>query len=154
MRKIFGLSIFFILMSLMYLHSQEIERITYIDIGADGSQRINRTVNAVFIGWMQKENKQEGNLKAVYTCICLIDDEWTDWKLESRRPMQMTLNQEYNILIRAYTSIPNAGAVLSIGDGMNVLQLLAKPNGQNSPFWWSKSGNSFYAFYEIYLVIN
>jgi len=80
MKKILLIGIL-ILMPALFLYPQNVERITYMDLGPDGSQRINRTVNAVFAGWEQTETRREGNFEATYESFRLVDGEWSDWVL-------------------------------------------------------------------------
>jgi len=142
-----------LLMSVFPLFSQEVQRITFVDVGPTGSQRINRTVNAIFAGWLQMEMRQEGNLRAVYMSMRLVDGEWTDWELYERRPMQGTLSWQFDALRREYATLPNAGAVMSIPGGFTILRMMAIPTGQTIPFWWGTSGNSFYVFHRLYMVV-
>jgi hypothetical protein len=142
-----------LIMSNLCLFSQNVERITYMDIGADGSQRINKTVNVVFAGWLQVEVKQEGGLWVVYQAMRLVDGEWTDWELTERRPMQGTLSQQYDALVRDYTFLPNVGTIMSIPGGFNALKMMSIPTGQTKPMWWSTSGHSFFMFHKLYIIV-
>jgi hypothetical protein len=138
---------------ILCLFSQNVERITYMDIGADGSQRINRTVNAIFAGWLQMEVKQEGNLRVTYQAMRLVDNEWTDFELSERRPMQGTLNQQYDALVRDYTLLPNVGTIMPIPGGVTALKMMAIPTGETKPMWWGTNGRSFFIFYRLYIVV-
>jgi len=142
-----------IMMPFLCLFSQNSERITYMDIGADGSQRINRTVNAVFAGWLQMEVKQEGNLRVVYQAFCLVNGEWSDWELSERRPMQGTLSLQYDALVRDYSLLPNVGTIIPIPGGFNALKMMAIPIGQTKPMWWSTDGRSFFVFHRLYIIV-
>jgi hypothetical protein len=148
------LIVILLLFSVISSFSQEIQRITYTDIGADGSQRISRTVNAIFMGWLQQEVKLEGNLQAVYMCFRPHNGEWGDWELAERRPMQGSLNFIYNTLLRDYTVLPkNVGTIMILPGGNTALKMVSIPTGNTSPFWWSTSGNSFFIFHNLYLIV-
>jgi len=136
-------------------YSQNVERITFTDIGADGSQRITRKVNAVFCGWFQQEMKREGNLMAIYRTFKLFDNEWSDWELVERQPMRgTTISDWYYDFARLYTLFPNLGSIAPLGEGINVLRIVSTPIGQTKPFWWNTDGNSFFVFYKLYVVDN
>jgi len=145
--------IFLFVLPVLFLYPQNVEKITYMDLGPDGSQRINMTVNAVFAGWEQMEIRQEGNLRAVYQWFCPVNGEWSARELMEKRPMQGTLNQQYDALLRDYTIFPNAGSVSQLGKGINGLRMLDIPERQSKPMWWSTDGNSFFVFYKVYLII-
>ena len=142
-----------VIMPIWCLFSQNVEKITYLDIGADGTQRINRSVNAIFAGWLQMEIIQEGNLRAVYQAICLVDGEWTDFELYERRPMQGTLSQQYEALVRDYTLLPNVGSIIPIPGGFNALKMMSIPTGETKPMWWNTTGRSFFIFHRLYMII-
>ena len=149
-------SIFFIVLLLISALSsfpQEIQRITYMDIGADGTQRIPRTVNAVFAGWTTQEIRQENNFRVVYMSARLVGGEWTDWELAERRPMHGTLAQQFDALLRDYTEIPNAGSIRQVHGGYSILQMMAIPTGSTRPIGWNTDGNSFWVFYRMYYIV-
>jgi len=152
MKKIFIFYCLFIFSSII-LYSQNVERITYVDIGPTGSQRNTRTVNVIFVGWLQRMIKQEGNLITFYDSFCFVDGEWSDWELNSRSPMQTTLFQYYEIAVSSYALVPNQGDIIQ-GRGFDFIQMPAIPQGQTRPFWWAKDGKSFFAFYKLYAVVN
>jgi len=147
-----GILIFF--MPVLNLYSQNVEKISYLDIGPDGSQRINRTVNVVFAGWSQMEVKREGNFRVTYQWLRLVDGEWSDRELTERRPMQGTLTGQYDALLRDHALFPNASSIIQIGRGINVLRMFDIPVGQTRPIWLSTDGNSFFMFYKMYVIVN
>jgi len=148
---LFGFSLFFI--SVTFLFSQNVERITYMDLGPDGSRRVTRTVDAIHIGWEQHQCLMEGNLRVVYSTFRLIDGEWSDWMLVQRDPWRHTLRQTYDFLVRDYVLFPNAGSIIKYSFG-NVLRMNDIPNGSTSPFWWSQDGRSFFIFYKLYATLD
>jgi hypothetical protein len=155
MKKRCLLMIILMIMHTSFLFSQDVERITYIDLGPDGSRRITRTVDAIFIGYIQMEVRQEGNLMARYQCsYSYYDDVWSDWELTDRSPMPGTLNQIYSALQRDYNLFPNVGTVFPMGGGVTALKMMDIPIGQSKPFWWDKNGNSFFIFHKFYIIMN
>ena len=153
-KKIKFLCSILIFTPIVFTFSQEIEKIAYVDYGSDGSQYIPKTINGIFIGFTQKEIKQEGNLRVTYQSYNLINSNgWSEWEVVERRPMERTITLEYNLLHTGIIKAPDIGTLLSMGGG-TFLQMYAIPSGRTSPIWWATSGNSFYLLFKLYLIVN
>ena len=157
--KSFLMCIFLMFMPVLNLFSQNVERITYLDLGPTGSQRVTKTVNAVFVGWGQTEVRREGNFMATYRAVRFVNTkstdfsvgEWSDFELVERRPMRGTLSQFYDGLLRDYTLFPNAGEIINAKGG-RVLSMFDIPLGNSTPFGWNRDGNSFWYISKFYII--
>lgn len=144
------LGLFFMVTSVMFLYSQDWERVTYLEIRSDGSRGNTRTVDAMFFASIQMEIVLEGNNLAIYQSVN-YNGEWSDWELTQRQPMRGTIREHHDAFRRDYELYPNWGTVFQWG-GVNVLRMLDIPRGKSSPIWWSTTGNSYFAFYKVYII--
>jgi len=136
------------------LFSQQTERITYQELRADGTYVRDITVNAIFMGWGQRELSLDGNFLVTYECTRLINEyEWSDWHLVGRQPaFYSTLRGNYDNLLRQYSQYPRFGIKIYY-NGYEILVMASIPNGNSSPIWWRDDGRAFFIFQKMYLIV-
>jgi hypothetical protein len=133
------------------IFAQQIERLTYEEFNA-GMVGRTVTVEAFFMGFLQNEVFLEGDLQVIYQCAHPYNGQWSDWKLLSKQPaIALTIRQTYEWLQKDYFLHPRAGSKVYI-NGVELVQIMAIPDGQSSPMWWSTNGRSFFVFYKLYAI--
>ena len=152
MKKYFLLGIFSLKL-IVSLFAQQSERITYQELRPDDTYR-DITVNAIFMGWAQRQFYLEGNFLVTYECTRLInEDEWSDWHLVGRQPAYYsTLRGNYDNLLRSYYQYPRAGIKIYY-DGHEIIVMPNIPKGKSSPIWWRDDGRAYFLFQEMYLIV-
>jgi len=153
--------VFLLVLSLCFtfkIFSQQIERLTFTELGLDGKIIGTVTVNAVFLGWNQQRISIENGFQVIRESVCLAEwadkKRWSDWELVGREPSRVsTIRQLYDIALSGYIKHPRAAIRMYYDGGFQAIRLMTIPNGQASPVWWSEDGKSFYVFYEAWIIV-
>jgi len=134
------------------IYAQQWEKLTYEELKTDGTYGRIVTVDAIFLGYVQHEIFLEGNLQVTYECWCPVKGEWSDWILLGKQPARtLTITQTYDLLQSEYNRHPKAG-IKSYMNGIEVITIMAIPNGRSSPIWWETNGESIFTFHKIYAI--
>jgi len=152
MKKYFLLGIFSLKL-IVSLFAQQSERITYQELRADGTYVRDITVNAIFMGWAQRQFSLDGNFLVTYECTRLTnEDKWSDWHLVGREPaLSLTLRGYYDNLLRQYSRYPRVGIKIYY-NGYEILVMASIPNGRSFPIWWRDDGRAIFLFQKMYLI--
>jgi len=150
-KKCFFVGIFG-LMSFTTIFAYETIRLTFDEIRSDGVFLRTRTVDAVFMGWIQHVTFLERDTKVTYHSFRPHNGEWDDWELAGRVPARLSLTRHFDTLRREYYSRPRM-SVPTIAQGFETIRMLSIPDGRVSPFWWGQDGRSFYTFFRVYVVM-
>jgi len=141
------------LMPVLFIYSQNVERLTFTELRPDGTLIGNVTVNAVFIGWSQQNVSLEGNLLVIYERYYQKgSSDWSDWKLSSKQPSLIpSLRALYDTTLNIYINQPR-GAIRANLNNVQVVRIMTIPNGNSSPCWWSNDGRSYNVMYENWAI--
>jgi len=137
------------------IFAQQGERLTYEEVNLNGTYGRTITVEAIFIGYMQSQAYLEGNKLVQYQSFKLIsDDKWTSWELAGKLPsIYSNLGEVFYIFQQLYISHPRAGLKKYVNN-KEIIQIPSIPNGEASPIWWAKDGESVFTFYKLYVLKN
>jgi len=141
------------LLLIYFSHAQEIERITFQELRADGRYLRDITVNAIHIGWQQQNLSLEGNFQITYDTSNIFDQGWTEWRLAQRSPALITnIGELYRATLQAFSDYPRAGRIALV-DGFEIIRMFSTPNRRTSPIWWAEDGKSFNVFFSLYAIV-
>jgi len=153
MKKYFFIFVL-MLMPVLFIYTQNVERLTFTELRPDGTPIGNVTVNAVLIGWSQQNIYLEGNLLVIYESYCQKgSSDWSDWRLMSKQPsLILSLRALYDTTINLYIKQPRGGIRINLNN-VQVVRIMKIPDRNSSPCWWSNDGRSYNVFYENWAII-
>ena len=153
--KIIFLGISLMVLPVLFLYSQEeAQSVTFTEADHLGNQRVTRTVNATFFGWMQQIIRLEGNIMSEYQSFRPINGEWSEWELLQRFPGRGgTISQEFDATRRFFEDIPDFGLLIPMDMGITLLRKIDIPPGQRIPVRWGTDGATFITFHRVYVIV-
>ena len=152
MKKIFltliiGLNIVFV------GFSQEIQKLTFLDMRSNGTIIGNVTVNAVFMFWSQQRVSIENGMQIRRESLN-INGEWSPWEIMGREPAIVpTIRQAYDLTMQEYNRYPRAAVRINMQEGIQAVRIMSIPYNRSSPLWWSDDGKSFNIFCEVWAIM-